>query len=264
LDGEPPGIIMNQSFSEQTGSTVPRSSLLRRLLNVYAAPSEVFDEVRASPRFILNWLVPALILLLVGWLGTRLALSQDYIKQQLRDYQEQGVQRLVDKGRIPKEQADAAQEAGQTSLNVRVRTEPLYNAIAVPFLWAVIFWLVGTVPLRGSFTYLKALEVVGLASMITVLGSIVRTLLILVTGNFFASPSLMLLIKEFDPQNTLHSVLAAINVMTFWGLAVKAIGLARLSGASVGKAAVWILLIWGAWTALLITVSAGARIAYGG
>ncbi|MGD0651718.1 MAG: hypothetical protein ABSA97_11365 [Verrucomicrobiia bacterium] len=255
---------MDQLPSDQTGPTVSRSSLIGRLANVYATPGEVFDQVKASPRCILNWLVPALILLLVGWLGTRFALSQAVIKQQLRDYQEQGVQRLVDKGRIPKEQADAAQEAGQISLNVRVASEPLYNAIAVPLLWAVLFWLVGTVPLRGNFTYLKALEVVGLASMITVLGSVVRTLLILIMGNFFASPGLMLVVKDFDPQNTLHSVLAAINIMTFWGLAVKAIGLARLSGASFGKAAIWVFVLWGAWTALLITVSAGARIAYGG
>jgi VIT1/CCC1 family predicted Fe2+/Mn2+ transporter len=255
---------MDQLSSDQTGPTVPRSSIIGRLANVYATPGEVFDQVKASPRCILNWLVPCLILLLVGWLGTRFALSQAVIKQQLRDYEEQGVQRLVDKGRIPKEQADAAQEAGQTSLNVRITSEPLYNAIAVPFLWAVLFWLVGTVPLKGNFTYLKALEVVGLASMITVLGSVVRTLLILITGNFFASPGLMLVVKDFDPQNTLHSVLAAINIMTFWGLAVKAIGLARLSGASFGKAVIWVFVLWGAWTALLITVSAGARIAYGG
>jgi hypothetical protein len=74
----------------------------------------------------------------------------------------------------------------------------------------------------------------------------------------------MLVVKDFDPQNTLHSVLAAINIMTFWGLAVKTIGLARLSGASFGKAAIWVFVLWGAWTALLITVSAGARIAFGG
>jgi hypothetical protein len=100
--------------------------------------------------------------------------------------------------------------------------------------------------------------------MITVLGSIVRTLLILITGNFFASPSLMLLVRDFDPQNTLHAVLATINLMTFWGLAVKAIGLSRLSGASFGKAAFWVFLLWGGWTTLLILVTAGARIAYGG
>jgi hypothetical protein len=224
----------------------------------------VFDEVKAGPRCLLNWLVPVLLLFFVGWLGNRITLSQAVIQQQLRDYQEQGVQRLVDKGRIPKNEADAAQEAGQASMNVRVTTEPVYNAVAVPCLWAVIFWLVGTVPLKGNFTYLKGLEVVGLASMITVLGSIVRTLLILITGNFFASPSLMLLVKDFDPQNTLHAVLATVNLMTFWGLTVKAIGLSRLSGASFAKAAFWVFLFWGGWTTLLILITAGARIAYGG
>ena len=255
---------MDQLLAQQTGPIARRSSLLERLADVYAAPGEVFDEVKAAPRCLLNWVVPVLILFVVGWLGMRIALSQAVIQQQLRDYQEQGVQRLVDSGRIPKNEADAAQEAGQTSMNVRIATEPVYNAVAVPLLWAVLFWLVGTVPLKGNFTYLKGLEVVGLASMITVLGVIIKTLLVLITGNFFATPSLMLLVRDFDPQNTLHAVLAAANVMTFWGLTVKAIGLSRLSGASFGKAAFWVFLLWGAWTALLIVITAGARTAYGG
>src|SRR5207302_9246459 len=69
-------------------------------------------------------------------------------------------------------------------------------------------WLVGTKALKGHFPFSKAVEVAGLANMIGVLEAVVKTLLILVTGNIFASPSLALLVKEFDPQNPVHSLLA--------------------------------------------------------
>jgi hypothetical protein len=100
--------------------------------------------------------------------------------------------------------------------------------------------------------------------MVLVLDALVRTLLVLVTGNLFATPSLALTVKEFDPQNTVHSLLSLVNVMVFWVLLVRSIGLSRLSGASLGKAAAWVFGIWMAYTSLLIGISAGARAVFGG
>jgi hypothetical protein len=259
---------MDQLPSEQTGPTAPQSSLMGRLVNVYAAPGEVFDQVKASPPSNANWLAPALIFILVGWLGGWLIFSQASIKQQLRDIQEQAIQKQVDKGRLSQKQADSAMQAGEKfgsiGAVVGVAVGVPFAAFASPLLWGLIVWLVGVKVLKGNFTYMKALEVAGLANMIGVLDSIVKTLLILVMGNLFASPSLALLVKQFDPQNTLHSVLAAISVMTFWALAVKAIGLARLSGASFGKAAAWVFGIWAALTGLMIGIGAAVRAAFGG
>ena len=44
--------------------------------------------------------------------------------------------------------------------------------------------------------------------------------------------------------------------MTFWLLAVRAIGLARLSGVSFAKAAVWVFGIWAAYTGFFIGLGA--------
>jgi VIT1/CCC1 family predicted Fe2+/Mn2+ transporter len=66
---------------------------------------------------------------------------------------------------------------------------------------------------------------------------------------------LALAVKDFDAQNPVHGLLAAVNVMTFWLLAVRSIGLARLSGASFGKAAAWMFGIWAAFTALMVGFS---------
>jgi len=91
---------------------------------------------------------------------------------------------------------------------------------------------------------MKAVEVVGLAGMVGVLDSILRSLLILIMGNVFASPSLALFLKQFDPQNPAHGLLAAVNLMSFWALALRALGLARLSNVSFARAAVWVFGTW--------------------
>ena len=116
----------------------------------------------------------------------------------------------------------------------------MFAGFVTPFLWGLIVWLVGAQFFKGHFPYMKAVEVVGLANMVGVLDVIVKTLLIVGLGNLYASAGPVLLVKEFDPQNPVHALLAAVNVMTFWLLAVRAIGLARLSGASFAKAAVWV------------------------
>ena len=132
-----------------------------------------------------------------------------------------------------------------------------------PFVWGAILWLVGTRIFKANFRYMKAVEVAGMANTIAVLDVVVRTLLIFASGNLFAAPSLAVLIKNFDPQNTLHAVLAAVNLMTFWLLMVRAIGLARLSGAPVLQAAWWVITIWCIYTGALVGLAGVARAIFG-
>ncbi|HPC61091.1 MAG TPA: hypothetical protein PKX23_10555, partial [Verrucomicrobiota bacterium] len=121
---------------------------------------------------------------------------------------------------------------------------PAALAFAVPFLWGLVLWLMGRNVFKRDFPFMKAVEVVGLAAMIDVLETIVRTLLILVTGNLFASPSLVLLLRNYDPQNPVHNLLALTNVLVWWLLAVRAVGLARLAAVSFARAAAWVFGIW--------------------
>ena len=131
---------------------------------------------------------------------------------------------------------------------------PVLAGVLIPVWWGLLVWLVGTKAFKVQFPFMKAIEVAGLANMINVLGAVVKSLLILVTGNAFATPSLALLVKEFDPQNPVHGALSVVNVMTLWFLSVVAIGLARLSSASFGKAAAWVFGIWAFYRGLLIGI----------
>lgn len=246
----------------------PPSSLFSRMANVYAAPGEVFQEVKSSPSSTANWLVPALVLVLVGWVGAWLVFSQESVKQQLSDITGRAIEKQIEKGKIPKEQAEAARQAGEKygSIGVKVSmvAAPVLAAFFTPFWWGLIFWLVGKLVLKGTFGYMKAVEVAGLANLIGVLDAVVKTLLIVALGNVFAAPSPALFLKEFDPQNTGHAILGALSVMTFWLLAVRSVGLARLSGASFGKAAAWVFGLWAALTGLMIGFGAAMRAVFGG
>jgi hypothetical protein len=241
----------------------PATSLGSRLLNVFATPGEVFQEVKTTPPSTANWLVPGLILIAISWVAAWVIFSQDSIKHQMSEITDQAIQKQAEKTHMSEQQAEQMRVVGEKWAGIVAKIiavmAPLVEAFVTPFLWGVIIWLVGAKVLKGDFPYMKAVEVVGLANMIVVLDAIVKTLLIVGMGNVYASPSLVLLVKEFDPQNTTHSLLALVNVMTFWLLAVRASGLARLSGVSFTKAALWVFGIWAAYTGFFVGLGLAAQ-----
>lgn len=233
-------------------------SLGGRLLNVFATPGEVFDEVKTASVSTANWLVPALILIAVSWVATWLIFSQESIKHQLSEITDQAIQKQVEKAHLSEQQAEQTRAMGEKwagiSAKIAAALAPLFTGLVTPFFWGLIVWVVGAKLLKGNFPYMKAVEVIGLSNMISVLDVIVRTLLIVGLGNLYAAPGPVLLVKEFDPQNTVHAVLAIVNVMTFWLLGVRAMGLARISGVTFAKAALWVFGIWLAYTGFFVAL----------
>jgi hypothetical protein len=206
--------------------------------------------------------------MVLSWLSAGLIFSQPAIRQQISELTTKAIDRQVEKGKISSAQAESArataEKFGGLGYEISAGVGPVFAAFALPFWGGLILWLVGSFALKGPFPYMKAVEVAGLSNMILALSVIVKTLLILITGNLFASPSLAFMVKNFDPQNSVHSLLARMNVVVFWLLAVRSIGLARLSGASIGKAAAWIFGIWIAFTGVMIGFGAAVRAAFGG
>jgi hypothetical protein len=234
----------------------PGMSLWGRLFNVFATPGEVFQEVKTAKDSAANWLVPALILILVSWAGGVLIFSQDSIKHQFSDIVDQSIQKQVQSHRLTEQQAEQGRAVGEKWANIIAKIStgvlPVLVGFLSPFFWGLIIWVVGSKVLKGGFPFMKAVEVVGLGNMILVLDAVVKTLLIVGLGNLYASPSLFFLAKDFDPQNTVHSLLTIVNVMTFWVLTLRAIGLARLSGTSLAKAMLWVFGIWAAYTGFFV------------
>ena len=69
----------------------PPSSLISRLLNIYAAPGDVFDEIRTSKPSTANWLVPLLLTCLVGVIYSFAVFSQENILHSMREAQEKAM-----------------------------------------------------------------------------------------------------------------------------------------------------------------------------
>ena len=69
---------------QPVASKSPTMSLAARLLNVFAIPGDVFEEVKATRASVGNWLAPVILSAVVGAISAIVIFSQPAIQQQLR------------------------------------------------------------------------------------------------------------------------------------------------------------------------------------
>lgn len=237
------------SESPPPASPAAPTSLWSRLANVFVDPGEVFEEVKTAAPSVKNWLVPTLIYGVVTALASVMILTQPEIVHKSREARAKAIDQQVAAEKMTREQADqalAAQEkfSGPTTMKIVGGIWGFIQAFIELVGWAILLWLIGRVCLKGRISFMKTVEVAGLAGMIATLEALLRVLLIVGTGNALASPSLALLVKDPSPQNKLFLALGLVNPVIYWLLAVRSIGLAKLCDVSIFKAAAWVFLLW--------------------
>lgn len=265
---EPPKLM--PAGSEATAAPM---SLWARLLNVFAVPGDVFEDVKRTPPSAGSWLLPTLLACVVGVGSAVILFSQPAIVQKVRNQQQtmrdrkvEEFNKKVEEGKMKRAQADQAikgmdmmlEMSGKPMfLKISASVGAVIGAVFRVFWWGFVLWLLSLLILRSRISYLKGLEVVGLSTMIGTLGVVVTLLLQVNLGNPTATPSFALAISEFDPSNKMHLVLGALNLVQIWMVIVMAIGLSRLANVPFARASLLVLGFWLVQQSALILIGAG-------
>jgi hypothetical protein len=236
------------------------TGLWTRLTNVYAAPGEVFDEIKGRPPRTSNWLVPALIACLMVAVYNIALFSQEGIVRELREMQERGMRKQVAAGKMPKATADQAIQMMEKFMTPAVLMVfgSLFGAPTVfgeIFGIALALWLASSLIFKAQVPYLKMVEVSGLTMMVDALQKGVRALLGVWKGSMLATAGPILLVETPSTANRTHLILASLDVTDFWWLALLALGLSKLSGASFWKAAALTFAAWYGIKAVMIMLA---------
>lgn len=241
---------MQDAPEVQEPSQTTEMSLFSKLANMFAAPGEVFGEIKSSPPNTAHWLVPTLLLLLMGSVFTVAMFSNANVRSQLEVQAEERVDKMVEKGTIPAEARERVLDQQTSMLGSPLAI--VFGIVGVSvvtfatlFGLTLVWWLSGKWLFKAPVKYGKILEVVGLSSAISVLGMVVTLLLLLSFESIYATPSLALAVLEnFDPENIVHSLFASVNVFTLWYLGVTAVGLGKVCDVAIGKASVPVFTLW--------------------
>jgi hypothetical protein len=237
------------------------TSLASRMMNVFASPGEVFEEVKRTPNQTTNWLVPAILAAVVGVVATVLIFSQPTIKRQIREQQEKAFQQQVNEGKMTQQDADKILAGMEKFMGPMMMVGGSLSVIAMAFgrlfLWGLVMWLIARWLLKVDVPYLKMVAVAGLSSLIITLGGIVQLLLGVILGKMMATVSLALFLKDFEFTNRMHFLLAAVNLFKLWAMVLLGLGLARLTASSWAKATLLMLIYWAVFSLVLIGIGLG-------
>lgn len=243
--------------------TTAPMSLGGRLFNIYASPGDVFDGIKKRPVDHRNWIVPVVIFLITVVTYMVIAFSQPAVAQKsndkIRASMNASYAKAVSSGKLTQQQADDQIEVIIKSPFLKLATlfAAVFGTVAVVFLTALILWLIGKYAFKAPFQYLKSLELVGLATMITALGTIINMQLVVHYEDMLRKLGPSLLLPVLDEKNRLHLILSSLDIVSIWYLAILSLGLARLTSTSFFKPAVWIFGIWAVFTLLPILIFGG-------
>jgi hypothetical protein len=260
MDATPPAINPEPSSPQEPVS--PPMSLSARLLNIFAVPGDVFDDIREIPCRVSNWLLPVIISSIIGVIAALIMFSQPAIQQEIKEQQVKAIEKQVEAGKMTRQQADQALEvmqkfAGPTLLKIAGSVGAVVYSVVKVFGWAFILWIIAQLFLKQKTSYLKWAEVAGLALMIAVLGQIVTLLLTVNLARLIATPSLGLLVENFDVNRKSHLLLGAVNVFNLWYVGVIASGFSRIMRIPFIRGFTLVFAYWVLLELLLIAIGAG-------
>jgi len=236
-------------------------SLVDRIVNIFASPGELYENVRLTGPTTSNWLLPWLVFIIIAVALNQLMMSNPELVDQMRSMMRGRIDQAVSEGRITQEMADRQVEQfgpGSTLFTITSLGGMAIVTFAAMFALGLVYWVVGKTVMKAAAPYMKVVEVIGLTYFISTLEQIVTGILVFVRGKLFSTPSLALFITDVDIQNKMHMALSKVNIFTFWALIVTAIGLAKLFQRDFPKVLVIVVALWIIWAVGSVALGIGA------
>ena len=243
--------------SPAEGAPSEPSSLTDRLINVIAAPGEVFAEIKNAPVRASNWLVPLILVSILTAVYITIAFSQPAILRNLQEQRENAIHKQVAAGKMTQAQADQAaamteQFMTPTILKIFGAGGAMVASAAGLFLIGLAIWLALKCCTAARLDYMKVVEICGLAYVISVPLLILRSFLVLWKENLLATPSPTLFLANPSTANKAHVFLSMLDLGDFWWLAVLSLGLSKVASLRYRTSA---FITFGIWYGFRIVVT---------
>jgi|WetSurMetagenome_2_1015567.scaffolds.fasta_scaffold19082_1 hypothetical protein len=231
-------------------------SLGNTISDVFASPSEVFQNLKNTAPSLRLWVTPFIATLLIVIISVVMIFTNESLKAEMKDIQGKRIQKMLDEKELTQEQADMAETRAESMGGMMIAFGIIGGVVfmsAFYFGGALFLWLANKTILKSTVGYEKHLELYGIASWIGVLGSAITVLMMVGLGSMGATPSAALMVLgNFDPTNKLHMLFASLNIFSLWQTAVIGIGLSKLSDKQTSAGMSVAFALWILWVALSI------------
>lgn len=236
-------------MSEAVGGTLsatdsPASmSLVQRIVNIFVAPSKVFQFLSGSPL----WAAPLILMTLYSGVLNFAVVSTSAGEAAMKEQ----IMSSPQAANMPPERMATALTIGKTMAGVGA-------LIAVPvitFVGAGILYLLFSIVMGGEGTFKQTLSVYTHAGLIYLVTGLIGTSIVLMKGSFKSSTSLAAFLPFLEESSFVYKVLQGLDLFIIWQLAVASIGMAIMHRMTTKKAAIAIFSAY----LVVVLVIAGIR-----
>ncbi|MCX6120836.1 MAG: hypothetical protein NTX44_04395 [Ignavibacteriales bacterium] len=230
----------------------PAPSIGDALVNVFAAPAEVFTNLHTTESKPSLWILPLIVSIAAVLVMMVVGFSNQNLKSQRLDATRTTLEQRVTEGKMTQEQLDRTMEGMEKGAGIVLAIQLVAVTIIfslVFFLSALLLWLGSKTILKLPAGYEKILELSGIATWIGVLGIFIQMLMMIGLNSIFAQPNAVIFFyQSFDITNSTHKALAMVNFFSIWQTIVIGIGLQKWSGKGLAlpmiiSFAAWLLII---------------------
>ena len=203
------------------------------MAGVFTAPGETFETIAAAPKKN-YWLMPVLITVLVGLISTFLFMQDAELVSSTMEKQKKKMaeqfEKNVKEGKMSQQDVDKAMESmnpAGTFFKIIGYGGALIGPFIVLFILSILY-LVFLKIFKAEFEFVNVLNVVGLAMLITAVGSLISIVISVLKGEM-SSIGLGLVLSEKAVGEKVHMLLTKLDVFSIWFYVVVAIGLSRIA-----------------------------------
>ena len=225
-------IIVNESEIKEMG-------FIKRLINIIFEPRQVFDsiKVKSSVWVQVIFVIVCLVLLIIP----KAPLAEQYSRQSIEKLYHS--EKFLKTQQMSQDGANALIESQMKISKPFIFLGAIFGPLILLLISAGVFHGIFKL-LRGGGSFSQTFSVVLYSYFINIIGEGVRTINVLLSGNYEATNSLGLLMSS-DKTNFLFNFLNSLDVFAIWSISITAFGLSIVHNVLKKKSYVWVLSIWG-------------------
>lgn len=237
-----------QSPELQTSGQYEQLSNADAMSGIFTEPGETYETIANTPKKN-YWIFPVLISVVIGLISTFLFMQDAELVSKTMEKQKEKMrekfQESVKQGKMTQEDSEKAMES-MNPKGMMFKVFGFGGAIIGPFvilLLLSVFYLIALKIMKAQFDFMNILNVVGLAMLISGIGSIIAVVISILKGNL-TSVGPGLLFSEESAGQKVYAMLTKIDLFSIWFYAVIAIGLSKIARVSIAKTAAVVFGLW--------------------
>jgi len=235
-------------------------SLSDAMTGVYTEPGATFEAVKNSKKRS-YWIVPIILAIVLTLVASFLVINDEELYSEIKTMQtkaaKERLEERVKEGKMTQEQMDQAMEQTEKFMDksspfflVSAVLGPIIGGFLILFVRGLVLWGVLKI-FKGTATYMLIICVLGLASMIDIISTVINTVLAIVMGKLTVNIGPALFITKDMVGESLAKLLGHFDLIAIWYLIVLGIGLGAVSNLKSSKTIPVVFALWLIWIVLI-------------